>query len=192
MGMMTLAILIILAGMTIYGVMIYNDLVNLKHNITEAWSNIDVLLKQRHDELPKLVDVCRAHQEFEQETLDRVMQGRAAVSKARSAGDMQQLGVAEGMLHAGIGRLFAVAEAYPDLKASASFRHLQARVTDLEQTIADRREFYNESVNLHNVRIDQFPDLLVARLLNFTPARILKFVSAEKADVSISKLFKAP
>lgn len=192
MGMMTLAILIILAGMTIYGVMIYNDLVNLKHNITEAWSNIDVLLKQRHDELPKLVDVCRAHQEFEQETLDRVMQGRAAVSKARSAGDMQQLGVAEGMLHAGIGRLFAVAEAYPDLKASASFRHLQARVTDLEQTIADRREFYNESVNLHNVRIDQFPDLLVAGLFRFTPARILKFVSAEKADVSISKLFKAP
>lgn len=192
MGMMTLAILIILAGMTIYGVMIYNDLVNLKHNITEAWSNIDVLLKQRHDELPKLVDVCRAHQQFEQETLDRVMQGRAAVSKAQATGDLQQLGVAEGMLHAGIGRLFAVAEAYPDLKASASFRHLQARVTDLEQTIADRREFYNESVNLHNVRIDQFPDLLVAGLFRFTPARILKFVSAEKTDVSISKLFKAP
>lgn len=191
MSITLLVILVVLAGMTIYGVMIYNDLVNLKHNIATAWSNIDVLLKQRHDELPKLVDVCRAHQQFEQETLDRVMQGRAAVSKAQASGDLQQLGVAEGQLHAGIGRLFAVAEAYPDLKASASFRHLQARVTDLEQTIADRREFYNESVNLHNVRIDQFPDLLVAGLFRFTPARILKFVSAEKADVSISKLFRA-
>jgi len=192
MGTTTLVILVILAGLGIYGVAIYNDLVDLKHNVATAWANIDVLLKQRHDELPKLVDVCRAHQQFEQETLDRVMQARAVVARAQAAGDIRQLGVAEGQLHADIGRLFAVAEAYPDLKASDSFRQLQARITDLEQTIADRRELYNESVNLHNVRIDQFPDLVVAGFFGFLAARALKFSSAEKTDVSISKLFKSP
>jgi LemA protein len=169
--------------------MIYNGLVNLKHNVAKAWSNIDVLLKQRHDELPKLVETCKQYMKYEQETLERVMQARARVSAAREAHDLGALGSAEAALRAGLGNLFAVAEAYPDLKANDNFKHLQGRITGLENSIADRREFYNESVNVNNVRIEQFPDLVVARLFGFQQAALLEFSGAEKQDVDMAKLF---
>jgi len=99
------------------------------------------------------------------------------------------LGMAEGALRAGLGSLFALAEAYPDLKANEQFNHLQARISSLENAIADRREFYNDSVNINNVRIDQFPDLIVARTLGFQPFDFLRFASSELKDVDISKRF---
>jgi LemA protein len=173
-----------------YGVVVYNSLVGLKHAVSQAWSNIDVLLKQRHDELPKLVETCRQYMKHERETLEQVMRARAAVASAREAHDVGGLGQAEGMLRLGLGNLFALAEAYPDLKANESFRHLQGRITALENSIADRREFYNASVNANNVRIDQFPDVLVARLFAFKPARLLEFAPAEVADVNLKALFQ--
>ncbi len=175
----------------VYGVVTYNGLVQLKHNIAKAWANIDVLLKQRHDELPKLVEVCRQYKQFEQETLARVTEARARVAQAREAHDVPALGAAENLLRAGLGQIFAVAEAYPELKANEHFMQLQTRITALENSIADRREWYNESVNLHNVRIEQFPDLIVARMFSYTEQPLLQFSVAEKADVDLKALFTA-
>ena len=175
----------------VYGVVTYNGLVQLKHNIAKAWANIDVLLKQRHDELPKLVEVCRQYKQFEQATLARVTEARARVAKAREAHDVPALGAAENLLRAGLGQIFAVAEAYPELKANEHFMQLQTRITALENSIADRREWYNESVNLHNVRIEQFPDLIVARMFSYTEQPLLQFSVAEKADVDLKALFTA-
>jgi len=173
----------------VYGITLYNNLVALKHNVGKAWSNIDVLLKQRHDELPKLVETCKQYMGYEQETLERVMQARSAVASAREAGNVGALGPAEQQLRLGLGNLFALAEAYPDLKANASFQHLQARISGLENAIADRREFYNESVNVNNIRIEQFPDVIIARLLNFKAFELLVFSDQEKADVDLKTLF---
>lgn len=179
----------VLAAVAFYAVILYNNLVALKHNVSKAWSNIDVLLKQRHDELPKLVDTCKQYMGYEQETLQKVMQARAAVSSARERGDIGALGPAESQLRMGLGNLFAVAEAYPDLKANETFQHLQGRISELENSIADRREFYNESVNQNNIRIEQFPDTIIARMFGFGPKELLEFSEEEKKDVSINALF---
>ena len=175
----------------VYGVLVYNGLVNLKHGVAKAWANIDVLLKQRHDELPKLVEVCRQYKQFEQETLARVTEARARVAKACEAHDVPALGAAENLLRAGLGQIFAVAEAYPELKANEHFMQLQTRITALENSIADRREWYNESVNLHNVRIEQFPDLIIARMFSYSEQPLLQFSVTEKADVDLKALFSA-
>jgi len=179
----------LLVVVVVYAIMLYNNLVTLKHNVNKAWSNIDVLLKQRHDELPKLVETCKQYMGYEQETLERVMKARAAVSAAREAGNVGALGAAESQLRLGLGNLFAVAEAYPELKANESFQHLQARITGLENAIADRREFYNESVNVNNIRIEQFPDVIIARMFAFGPRELLEFSEEEKADVDMKTLF---
>ncbi len=186
-ALLSAALVVLLA----YGVIVYNGLVRLKHNVARAWSNIDVLLKQRHDELPKLVEVCRQYKQFEQDTLVRVTEARARVARAREAHDVPALGAAEAMLRGGLGQIFAVAEAYPELKANEHFMQLQSRITALENAIADRREWYNESVNVHNIRIEQFPDLLVARLFGYAAQPLLRFSAAEKADVDMKALFSA-
>lgn len=189
MEISSLVTLGIIVAVTVYAVVIYNGLVTLKHGVTKAWANIDVLLKQRHDELPKLVETCKQYMQYEQETLERVMQARAAVSSAREQGDIGALGGAESQLRLGLGNLFAVAEAYPDLKANETFQHLQTRISGLENSIADRREYYNESVNNNNVRIEQFPDLILARMFNFKAAELLEFADEEKKDVDLKSLF---
>jgi LemA protein len=176
-------------GLALYVVSIYNHLVRLKHNVSKAWSNIDVLLKQRHDEIPKLVETCKQYMKFEQETLEKVMQARSRVSEARQNQDIPGLGLAEGALRMGLGQIFALAEDYPELRANENFQHLQGRISTLENTIADRREFYNESVNINNIGIDTFPDLIVARLLGFGPRDLLEFEAGEIADVSVKELF---
>ncbi len=179
----------VLAAGILYAIMIYNNLVSLKHNVSKAWANIDVLLKQRHDELPKLVETCKQYMGYEQETLEKVMQARSAVSAAREKGDVSALGPAETQLRMGLGNLFALAEAYPDLKANDSFQHLQGRISGLENAIADRREFYNESVNNNNVRIEQFPDVIIARNLGFGAKDLLEFSECETKDVDVKELF---
>jgi LemA protein len=179
----------VLAAGILYAIMLYNNLVSLKHNVSKAWANIDVLLKQRHDELPKLIETCKQYMGYEQETLEKVMQARAAVSSAREKGDVAALGPAETQLRMGLGNLFALAEAYPDLKANESFQHLQGRISGLEDAIADRREFYNESVNNNNVRIEQFPDVIIARNLGFGAKDLLEFSEGETKDVDVKELF---
>jgi LemA protein len=172
-----------------YVVRMFNGLVTLRENVHKAWSNIDVLLTQRHDELPKLVETCKRYMAYEQATLERVMQARAAVFKAQGSRDVASLGAAEGQLRQGLGRLFALAENYPELKADQGFAHLRSRISELEEGIADRRELYNEAVNLNNIRQQTFPDLIVARMFDFKPASLLEFSEEQKRDVDMGKLF---
>jgi LemA protein len=185
----TVAVLVILLLIAAYAVILYNALVRLKHGLSKAWANIDVLLKQRHEELPKLVETCKQYMQYEGRTLERVIAARNAVASAREQHDIGALGKAESGLRVGLGQLFALAENYPDLKANDSFRHLQLRISGLENGIADRRELYNEAVNLNNVRIEQFPDVLIARAFTFKAGELLEFSEAEKADVDLKSLF---
>jgi LemA protein len=182
---------IVLAVILIYFIMSYNSLVNIKNNVSKAWANIDVLLKQRHDELPKLVDTCKQYMKYEQETLEKVIQARSRASDARESQNVAALGAAESVLRSGLGQLFALAESYPELKANEQFLHLQSRISGLENAIADRREFYNDSVNINNVRIAQFPDLILARLFDFKSQDLLKFAAEELTDVDIYQRFNA-
>lgn len=184
--------LVIGAGLVVllvYAITLYNQLVSVKHGVTQAWSNIDVLLRQRHEELPKLVEACRQYMQYEQATLERVISARNAVGQTRDRSDIRSLGEAETELRSGLGQLFALAENYPQLQANSSFQHLQQRISGLETGIADRRELYNAAVNINNVRIEQFPDVLIARLFNFREAELLRFSEAEKADVNLRQLF---
>lgn len=181
----------IVVAVVLYFVMIYNNLVRLKHNVSQAWANIDVLLKQRHDELPKLVETCKQYMSYEKDVLQKVTEARASVSKAQASGNMNALGKAETQMRLGLASLFAVAENYPELRANESFQHLQARITQLEAQIADRREFYNDSVNANNVRIEQFPDGIVANMFKFGPRELLKFDEADLKDVDVKALFNS-
>jgi LemA protein len=184
-----LVVLFLFLALGGYLVGTYNGLVQVREAVKLAWSNIDVLLVQRHDELPKLVEVCKQYMQYEPGTLERVMRARSGVDAARSSGNVASLGPAEGELRAGLSRLYAVAENYPDLKASESFRHLQERISGLETAIADRREVYNDAVNTNNVRISTFPGVFVAGMGNFPEAHLLQFQSDEKADVDLKAAF---
>ena len=182
---------IVLAVVFIYCIMTYNSLVSIKNNVEKAWANIDVLLKQRNDELPKLIDTCKVYMAHESQTLEKVISARMGVDAARETHDVAGLSKAESAMTSSLGGLFAVAEAYPDLKADQTFINLQQRITGLENQIADRREFYNDSVNNNNVRIAQFPDLIVASIFQFERKEMLKFASAELKDIDVSARFKA-
>jgi len=186
-AMLVLGVLLVLVIGYLVG--IYNGLVRVRADVKLAWSNIDVLLVQRHDELPKLVETCKQYLQYEQQTLERVMQARSAVAAARTSGSISALGAAESGMRTGLAGLFAVAEKYPDLKANQAFQHLQQRITGLEQAISDRREIYNEAVNINNVRIAAFPDALVATRYEFEPAHLLKFDTTQKTDVDMKAAF---
>ena len=189
MSLFSIIIVAMVVVAAVYGIMVYNSLVTVKHNVSKAWANIDVLLKQRHDEIPKLVEVCKQYRQFEQETLTRVIEARSKVFSASQSQNMGELGKAETQLRGSLANLFAVAEAYPELKTNEQFLNLQSRISALENAIADRREFYNESVNVNNVRIEQFPDAIIARMGNFPPRQLLEFSTEEKSDVDVKKLF---
>ena len=175
----------------VWGVMIYNLLVSLKNNTDKAWSNIDILLKQRNSELPKLIDTCKQHMKYEQETLEKVIKARNLVESAMKAKNMQELSAAEAQLEVGLNGLFAVAEQYPELKASDAFLRLQTRITTLEESISDRREFYNETATINNTRTEQFPDNIVANAFNFKTFDLLEFNLEELKDVDIGAAFQS-
>jgi LemA protein len=188
---MGMATLVVIAIVIIYMVMTYNSLVAIKHNVAKAWANIDVLLKQRNEELPKLIDTCKAYMTHEAQVLESVIRARTGVDEALQRHDVKGLSNAESALVSSLGGLYAVAENYPDLKANQTFINLHQRITGLENQIADRREFYNDMVNINNVRIQQFPDLIVARLFNFTSTEMLKFSTEELKDVDVNARFNA-
>jgi LemA protein len=188
-GLLVVLFLVLALGGYLIGV--YNGLVQVRAGVKLAWSNIDVLLVQRHDELPKLVEVCKQYMQYEPGTLERVMRARAGVDAARSSGNVASLGPAERELRAGLTGLYAVAENYPDLKASEPFRHLQERISGLETAIADRREVYNDAVNTNNVRIASFPGNVVAGMGNFPEAHLLEFQVDQKADVDLKAAFSS-
>jgi len=170
-------------GIIAYAVSLYNTLVRLSNNIDKAWSNIDVILKQRHDELPKLVDVCNSYMKHERETLEGVTAARSAYSRSTSVDDKAK---AENQLTRALGKLFAVAEQYPDLKANQEFLNVQQRISALESTIADRREFYNDSVNVYNILIEQIPAVWVAQQIGYTARPLLTVASTDREDVRLA------
>jgi LemA protein len=173
----------LVVGVIIYAISLYNQLVHLLNNIDKAWSNIDVILKQRHDEVPKLVEVCNSYMQHERETLEAVT--RARVSYARSS-TVEDKAKAENRLVGALGTLFAVAEQYPDLKADREFLTVQQRISAIESSIADRREFYNDSVNVYNIRIGQIPGVLFARLLGYHGRPLLEIAQTERQDVRLA------
>ena len=166
-----------------YFITIYNGLISLKENIKKSWSNIDVILKQRHDELPKLISVCESYAEFEHGVLDRLMKAREKYFKARGVTKKSE---ASNEITAALQGIFALAENYPDLKTNKNFMQLQERISHLEETLADRREFYNDSVNNFNIRIKQIPDVLVAGMLNYQDEEMFKVSQKERQDVKIN------
>ncbi|MBS0014019.1 MAG: LemA family protein [Desulfobacterales bacterium] len=184
---MTTIILLIFLGvivaLVVYLVVIFNGLVRLKHNIDRAWSNIDVLLKQRYDELPKLVRVCEGYMQHERAVLENVTRARAQLDNAGSGGEVIE---ANNAISQALRSLFAVVENYPDLKADQAFRQLQSRISQLEDQIADRRELYNDSVNLFNIRIEQFPDVFVANMMKLAPRQLWQIEPDHRRDVNIS------
>ena len=179
----TVVIGFLLVGSVGFFLSIYNSLVEMKNNVGRSWANIDVLLKQRHDELPKLVKVCEGYMQHERAIFDKLSDARGALAAARSVGQRAE---AEGQLTRALGQFFAVAENYPDLKANQSFATLQSRISELENSIADRREFYNDSVTLFNTRIQQIPDSWVAGGMSLQTAELFHVSEQDRQDPEIA------
>jgi LemA protein len=177
-----LALVVAAVGIAGYAVSLYNGLVQVKHQVDQAWANIDVLLKQRHDELPKLIDAVKAYMTHERTLLENVT---ALRTKAQAGGTGTERVAAEQALSQGVSQLLAVAERYPQLRASEIFVDLQARISALEEQIAHRREFYNAAVNLNNVRMEQFPDMLLASLARLARKPLFEAAATERSDVDV-------
>jgi LemA protein len=185
--LVTLGVLVLLAiiviGIISYFVGIYNNLVTLKNDIDRSFSNIDVLLKQRHDELPKLIETCKGYMQYEQKTLLAVTEARTAYLRATTPAEKAQ---ADNMVSGALKTLFAVAEKYPDLKANTNFMQLQGRITELETKIAGQRSSYNEDVNVFNIRIAQIPANFVAGFMHLQPHPLFQVAEADREDVKVS------
>ena len=175
-GWIILAILVLLG---LWLMMTYNGLVTLRQRCRQAFSDIDVQLKQRHDLIPNLVETVKGYAAHERGTLDAVVQARNAAMAAHGPAAQAQ---AEGMLQSALRQLFALAEAYPDLKANQNFQQLQAELSDLENKIAAARRFFNNAVQEYNTGIQQFPAALFAATLGFSQ-RTFFDVGEERAVV---------
>ena len=176
------AFLLLIVGVAIYVVILYNELVRLRNDNDRAWANIDVLLKQRHDEIPNLVETVKGYMQHEQQTLVAVTQARAASMNAAS---VRQKAQADLMMTGALRGLFAVAENYPQLRANENFLKLQNRITELEERIADRREFFNDDVNTYNTRIGQIPAVFVASFMNLKPRDMFKVSDEDRRLVDV-------
>lgn len=170
-------------GVLMYFVGIYNGLIQVKNNIKKSWANIDVLLKQRADELPKLISTVKGYMAHESGTLEKLTAARTQFLNATTVGQKAE---ADGVMGQALKSLFAVAENYPNLKANESFLQLQGRISGLENEIADRREFYNDSVNTYNIRIQSIPDVIVARMLGLQAEEMFKVTEQDRQDVAVN------
>jgi len=176
-------LLFVIGGAVAYVVTLYNGLIAVKNNVDKAWANIDVLLKQRHDELPALLEVCKGYMKYEGPTFEKITQARNAYAQAST---VDQKVEASANLTGSLGRLIATAENYPELKANSNFMQLQGRITELESEIADRREFYNDSVNTFNTRIQEMPDAVLAGQMNLHVRAMYQIAEADKAPVAMT------
>ena len=192
--MSILFILLVIVGLAVvlalWGVGIYNGLVTARNAFKNAFAQIDVQLQRRFDLIPNLVETAKAYMSHERETLEAVVAARAAAQSGLAAakadpgdpGAMAQLAAAQGQLNAGLGRLLAVAEAYPDLKANQNMMQLTEELTTTENKVAFARQAYNDSVMAYNNRREVFPSSLLAGAFNFAPAALLD-IPADKAEV---------
>lgn len=170
-------VLAVCAGFVLWGVLIFNRLVRDRNQVRSAWSDIDVQLTRRHDLVPRLVDAVRAYADYERATLTAVTELRA---RAEAAGPLRDKARLEDEMEAGLHRLIALAEAYPELKADGNFLQLQRDLVETEDHLQYARRFYNGSVRIYNTRIESFPDMLVAKPFAFVPA---EFFAVDDAEV---------
>lgn len=176
-------ILLIVVGIVGYIIMIFNGLIRLRNNIEKSWANIDVLLKQRTDEIPRLVECVKGYMKHEREVFQRITEARTAFLNART---MSEKAGSSEKISGALKTLFAVAENYPNLKANENFMQLQKRISGLESEIADRREFFNDSVNNYNIRIQSFPDLIMAGMMGFARRDLFQVSEADRSTVTVS------
>jgi len=160
-------ILVIVAVVVIWAVFTYNRLIALRNRVKEAFSDIDVQLKRRYDLIPNLVEAVKGYAKHEREVFQKVTEARANALSAEKSGDIKQMGQAENMLSGALKSLFAVAESYPDLKASTNFLELQRELRDAEDKIQAARRFFNTTVMKLNTKVESFPVVLVAGALGF-------------------------
>jgi LemA protein len=182
-----IAIIVVIAIVVVVAItiaLLYNGLVRRRNQVDNAWSQIDVQLKRRHDLIPNLVEAVKDYMSYEQETLTKVTDARAAAVSAGSQGPEAQAR-AENALTQSLRSLFAVAENYPDLKANQNVLSLQEELTTTENKISFARQFYNDSVMTFNMMIQQFPSNLIAGMFNFTARQ---FFQAEEADKEVPKV----
>jgi len=187
LDIVTIIILIVVGlisiGFVAYMITVYNTIIRMRNNIKKSWANIDALLKQRHDELPKLIDSVKGYMKYEEKLLTKMTLAR---TKFLNAQNTQEKIEADNMISEALKSIFAVSENYPDLKASKNFIQLQSRISELENELSDRREFYNDSVNEFNIEINQFFDKTIAGLMGETEKKPMFKVSEEnKLDVEI-------
>jgi LemA protein len=178
----TTVIGLILIAIAVYIISVFNGLVRLKNNIRKSLANIDVLLRQRVDELPKLIASVKGYMKHERSVLTDLTKARTDFLSAKT---IQEKAKVDGIISGALKTLFAVAENYPNLKANENFIQLQGRISGIENELADRREFYNDSVNTYNIRIQSFPDMFVARTLGYNNEDMFKATESEKKDVEV-------
>ncbi|MDH3233414.1 MAG: LemA family protein [Alphaproteobacteria bacterium] len=181
-------LLIIIGVVVLVGLfvaMLYNRLVAGKNQVENGWSQIDVQLKRRHDLIPNLVEVAKDYMDYEQETLQQVIAARQGAVTASKAGDRAGQIQAEGMLGAALGKFFALAEDYPDLKANENVANLMEELSGTENKIAFSRQFYNDSVLAQNTRVESFPSNIVANMFRFTRHPYFEVPEEEKAPVKV-------
>jgi len=172
-------IILIVAVIIILIIGIYNSLVSQRMQVKNAWSQIDVQLKRRHDLIPNLVEAVKGYMKYEKETLTQVIEARAKAVSARDKGDLKEIGKAEGELSGFLGRLFALFERYPELKANQNVMMLQEELTNTENKIAFSRQFYNDMVMKYNTSIQVFPKNIIAGIFGF---KSFDFLVIEKPE----------
>ncbi|CAM2911362.1 LemA family protein [Chryseobacterium flavum] len=172
-------ILLILLGVAIISFLInlYNKLVMLRFNVEKAYGNIDVVLKQRADEIPNLVTVAKHFMNYEEKVLARLTELRTFYNNSTDANQRTTLA---NETSKALSSFFAVSENYPELKSNNNFVELQKRISELENRIADRREFFNDSVNLYNIGIHEFPNVILAKILGYKDKTLLEITDSEK------------
>ncbi|MEK6970472.1 MAG: LemA family protein [archaeon] len=176
-------ILVSIGVIALYIVSIFNGLIQLKNNIKKSFANIDVLLKQRAEEIPNLMETVKGYMKYEEKVLKDVTKARTSFLSAKTVEDKA---AADNMMTAALKTVFAVAENYPKLQANENFMQLQNRISGLENEVADRREFYNDSVNTYNIRIETFPDRIFAGWMGFTkPEPLFEATENERKNVKV-------
>ena len=180
-------ILAIVVAVVLYGIVTYNGLVSLRQRVSQAFADIDVQLKQRHDLIPNLIETVKGYAAHERGTLDAVVQARNAALTAH--GPAQQA-AAEGALSGALGRLLALSEAYPDLKANTSFQQLQSELTDVENKLAAARRFFNNAVSEYNASIRAFPAVLFAGSMGFGPREFFDLGETQRQTLDVAPQVK--
>ena len=178
-----IVVLVLIVLLVIWAIALYNGLVQKRNRVDNSWAQIDVQLKRRHDLIPNLVETVKGYAAHERGVFEAVTKARAAAVGAQGPA---QSAAAEGVLTQALGRLFAVAEAYPDLKASQNFLELQSELTDTEDKIAAARRYYNSTVLAYNTSIQTFPSLLFAGMLGFRAREFFEADEGERPPVAVS------